>query len=436
MKSFYSKVLKKMKYTINLFIMIAIGCIAMFASCEDEKSGSSDLAVDKTDIEVSSIGGMTLISVNTDLTWTASANANWVNLEPASGNGSGAITVKFDSCTGPRRTAEIIVYSGSFTKTVNVLQRGNQKEDYWKTGDVIALHRHILGNGVAVVILGDGFDREDCRKGGVYEYNCQKLANLFLSMPVIRDLTDYIDVFARVDVSRERGVRNCVINEEEVNCTDNAYGAGGIWYRWDKAMENATLAAGKDDRSIIFMGNGPIGGFVNEHGIAIYSADEPNKPYWMMHEFCGHVLGAFPDLYYNEGNELDEGAKRVLDEGHRNGDYLMLDYNRDPETVYWKDFINKDGYTNIGIFPAPLWNWLLVGEVVSCEAITSSVMYGPVAHYTVMERYQLWRKILTRAGVTAVGIGDFKEYDKENKFDDDFSWDRYEDWHDDRIWNY
>jgi hypothetical protein len=425
-----------MKYTINLFLIIAIGSLLMFTSCE-EKSRNSGLTLDKADIEVLSIGGMTLINVNTEQTWTAGVDANWVTVSPVSGNGSGAITVKFDSCVGARRTAEITVASGSIIKTVNVLQRGNQKDDYWKNGEVIKLHRHTVGEGVVVVILGDGFDREDCRKGGVYEYNCRKLTDLFLSMPVIRDYTAYFDVFARVDISRERGVRNCVAEVEAgrpENCPDNAYGAGHPDFNWDKMQANATLTAGKDDRSIIYMANGMVGGHVI-FDIAVFSANEPNKPYWMMHEFCGHVLGGFPDLYYNEGKAIvEENDSVYLDACHRDGEYLMLDYKKDPKKVYWADFINQDGYTNVGIYPAPWWQWIQVGAgIVSCEDISTSVMYGPTAHYTVMERYQLWRKIQRRAGFTTITIAEFKEYDKTNKIDSDWTWDKYDNWTDDRI---
>jgi hypothetical protein len=441
MKSYYLKVFKEMKYTVNLFLTIAIACIAMFASCEDEsKSGSSDLEIDKTDIEVSSIGGITLISVNTGLTWTASANANWVNLEPASGNGSGAITVKFDSCTGPQRTAEIIVYSGSIAKTVNVLQRGNQREEYWKQGEIIKLHQHYSQYGsIAIVIIGDGFDKEDCKKGGMYESNCRKLADLFLSMPVIRDYAHCFDILARVDISRERGVRNCVADIEDGHrekCADNAYGSGHDDLRWDKIRSNATLTAGKDDRSVIFMANGMIGGAAYGD-IAVYSANEPKKHYWMMHEFAGHIVGKFPDLYYIYGDApATDGTRQAIDFAHQNGEMLMFDYKTDPEEVYWRDFINKDSYTEVGVFPAAYWD-LKLGELTSCESVYTSTMFNEAnAHYTVMERYQLWRQILIRSGEslnTPPTIVNFKAYDKVNLFDSDWTWDRYDNWIDDRV---
>ncbi|MDR1583687.1 MAG: hypothetical protein LBS55_10620 [Prevotellaceae bacterium] len=315
-----------------------------------------------------------------------------------------------------------------------VLHSFSNSNAYYKTGDVISLHRHTVGNGIAVVIIGDGFDREDCRKDGVYEYNCQKLTELFLSMPVIRDFKDYFDVFARVDVSQERGARNCVDTPD--NCPDNAYGSGHPDLNWDKIEENATLATGgKTDRSIIFMANGMIGGHVINN-IAIYSANEPNKAYWMMHEFAGHVLGHFPDLYYITGEApVQESTKAAFDHGHGIGEFLMFEWRDDPKEVYWKDFIGQSGYEMVGVYPAAYWD-LKFGSMFSCENIFTSVMYGLESpRYTVMERYQLWRFIQQRAGFTTVTIDEFKKYDVVNLKETDWSWNRYKEWTDDRIWN-
>jgi hypothetical protein len=304
---------------------------------------------------------------------------------------------------------------------------------YYQTGDVMELHRHSVGNGIAVVILGDGFDREDCRKGGVYEDNCRKLAEVFLAMPVVRDFKEYFDVLARVDVSADRGARNCV--ETPDRCPDNAYGAGHPDFEWDKMHATATLVAGKDDRSIIYMANGMVGGHVIAN-VAVYSANEPNKLYWMMHEFAGHVLGGLPDLYYIDGeNPLDEGAKKAFDEGHKGGSFLMFDWTKDPERVFWKDFIGRPGYEKVGVYPAAIWG-LKLGEVTTCEDIHTSVMFGPAAHFTVMERYQLWWQIQTRAGFP-VSLDRFIEYDAVNLSDTDLSWAPYKplDWTDNRIWS-
>jgi hypothetical protein len=250
-------------------------------------------------------------------------------------------------------------------------------------------------------------------------------------MPVVRDFKDYFDIIARVDVSKDRGARNCVGNPNM--CPDNAYGSGHEDLYWDKIQTNATVAAGKADRSVILMANGMIGGHVIWN-VAIYSANEPNKAYWMMHEFTGHVLGSLFDLYYITGDVMaTEGTRKAIDEWHNGGDGLQFDWRTDPKEVYWKDFIGRPGYEMVGVWPSALWD-LKLGQLTTCEDYNNSVMYGPTAHYTVMERYQIWRKIRERAGFTIVTIDEFLKYDVVNLGDTDGSWNPYEEWTDDRIW--
>jgi hypothetical protein len=319
---------------------------------------------------------------------------------------------------------------------VVICAKAQNDNDYYKTGDVIRLHRHTVGNGVAVVILGDGFDRNDCRKGGVYEDNCRKLTDLFLAMPVIRDFKSYFDVSARVDVSKERGVRNCV--NDLSNCPDNAYGIGHPDLNWDKIGKNATKTAGKKDRSVIFMGNGGIGGAAYGD-LAVYSANDPNKLYWMMHEFAGHVVAGLPDLYPGIWGDrlLDAALKSELDENHVVGDHLMLDWHSQPDSVYWKDFIGRPGYDKVGVYPSG-WYGIKFGEIFTCEKHTSSVMCDYIPYFTVMERYQLWRKLQRRAGFPITSIDKFIEYDAVNLKETDPSWTPYKslDWADDRIYSY
>jgi hypothetical protein len=430
-----------MKSSVKLFLVSAILSIAMFTTCKDDKGAdSSSLKLDKKTVDVLAMGGITLINVSTDREWTASVDVDWVKISPASGSGSGLVNVTIDPrVSGARRSAFVTFESGASIEKVEIQQRGNLVSDYYTTGEVIRLHRSTRTNpgeqGIAIVFIGDGFDREDCRKGGFYESHCRRLADLFLSMPVVRDFKDYFDIYARVDISRERGVRNCVDRPEL--CPDNVYGSGHPEINFNKAYENAKLTAGKEQFWYIFIGNGMIGGYAMGNS-AIYSTNEVNKPYWMMHEFAGHALGGFPDLYYIQGDGiLNEEDKDMFDNNHNIGELLMYDWQKDPAKVYWKDFIGQPGYENVGIYPGGYCYWsrcIKFGECVCCEDIFTDVMYGPTAHYSVMERYQLWQRIQRAAGSTVITFDEFKEYDKVNLLDADYGWDRYDHWQDDRTW--
>ncbi|MDR1594532.1 MAG: hypothetical protein LBS43_08645 [Prevotellaceae bacterium] len=126
-----------MKHIMNLFLIIALISIAMFTACSDDKtSNPSSLTIDQTEVDVLAIGGQTLINVITDLTWNATADADWIRISPASGNGSGIVNVEIDRHLGTRRTAKISFTAGAISKTVNILQRGQIPEMYFLSSDI------------------------------------------------------------------------------------------------------------------------------------------------------------------------------------------------------------------------------------------------------------------------------------------------------------
>jgi hypothetical protein len=185
------------------------------------------------------------------------------------------------------------------------------------------------------------------------------------------------------------------------------------------------------------MGNGGIGGYAMGE-MAAYSANEDNKAYWMMHEFAGHVIGHLPDMYFQSfgGSPLDAGARRMIDDNHAGGELLMLDYRKDTATVYWTRFINHPDYPEVGVFPSGHYT-VRYPDLTTCEFIDNVVMNRDIPHFSVMERYQIWRQIQRRAGFTTFTIDAFMEYDKVNLGVVE-TWRDYEhvSWSDARIWSY
>jgi hypothetical protein len=421
---------KEMRRIIKLVLVSIVASIAMFVACKDDDSDSSSLPViDQTEFDIPAYGGMSVIRINSDKKWNISVdNPEWVKItdetdavEITEIKGPGVVRVNVESLpvnskgypVGERRNAIITFSDESTSEKVYIQQRGFQEDTNYKTGEVLKLWTHTKGDGIRVIIICDGFDRHDCEYGGLLEDMCVKLENMFLSMPIIRDFKEYFDVWARVDVSRERGSRNCVLTPND--CPPNAYGSGHSDLDWNKIYVNAAEAAEGKDRSIIFMSNGMIGGAAYGD-LAVYSAADPENGYWMIHEFAGHVIGRFPDLYAaSHGTGKSSPAFRaMLDSNHAIGELCMLDWQTDSTKVFWKDFIKRPGYSRVGIYPTGYYS-VKHGEVYTCEPTFYSAMDDRNMYYTVMERYQLWRQIQVRAGITSnPKMDDFIEYDKIN----------------------
>ncbi|HEY7057194.1 MAG TPA: BACON domain-containing protein, partial [Vicinamibacterales bacterium] len=61
--------------------------------------------------QIAAAGGQTSLGVSTNAlcVWTASTNAPWATVSPATGKGSASITVTADSNSGPERTATVSI---------------------------------------------------------------------------------------------------------------------------------------------------------------------------------------------------------------------------------------------------------------------------------------------------------------------------------------
>ena len=113
---------------------LLIGMLAMAASvaCNrtEEPVETPKLDVDKATVEVAATAGEASFNVTSNQNWVATADADWVSLEPASGAASEkAVAVKVtaeDNETTAAREATVTVKAGELTKTVKVNQTAGQ----------------------------------------------------------------------------------------------------------------------------------------------------------------------------------------------------------------------------------------------------------------------------------------------------------------------
>ena len=106
--------------------MLAIA--AAVACKQDEPVVTPKLDVSGTSVSLAAASAEGSFTVTSNQKWTASADAAWVGLNPASGDASDkAVTVKVtaeDNTSAEARTATVTVKAGSLTKTVSVSQAG------------------------------------------------------------------------------------------------------------------------------------------------------------------------------------------------------------------------------------------------------------------------------------------------------------------------
>ena len=115
-------------------LLIGMLAIAGAVACkQDEPVVEPSLDVAPAAVSVTATAGETTFDVTSNQAWVATADADWVSLEPANGEASDkAVTVKVtteDNETAEARKATVTVKAGELTKTVEVTQAAAQTED-------------------------------------------------------------------------------------------------------------------------------------------------------------------------------------------------------------------------------------------------------------------------------------------------------------------
>ena len=108
-------------------ILCGVLAIAAAVACKpDDVVETPKLEVDKTAVSVAAEAGQATFNVTTNQDWTASADADWVSVNPNNGKASDkAVAVKVtadDNATEAARTATVTVKAGTLSKTVKVTQ--------------------------------------------------------------------------------------------------------------------------------------------------------------------------------------------------------------------------------------------------------------------------------------------------------------------------
>ena len=108
-------------------ILCGVLAIAAAVACKpDDVVETPKLDVDKTAVSVTAEAGQATFNVTTNQDWTASADADWVSVNPNNGKASDkAVAVKVtaeDNATEAERTATVTVKAGTLSKTVKVTQ--------------------------------------------------------------------------------------------------------------------------------------------------------------------------------------------------------------------------------------------------------------------------------------------------------------------------
>ena len=123
-----NKIIMKIKH-----LLIGLFAVAATVACTQEQPAETPkLEVDKEAVSLAATAAESSFNVTSNQAWAATADADWVTLDPASGEAATeAVAVKVtaeDNTAKEARTAKVTVKAGELTKTVTVTQAAAGEE--------------------------------------------------------------------------------------------------------------------------------------------------------------------------------------------------------------------------------------------------------------------------------------------------------------------
>lgn len=256
--------------------------------------------------------------------------------------------------------------------TVKISQQGGQvleSVDFSEDGKIDTLQQHAKGEGIPIVLMGDGFVDQELADGTYRRVMEKAMENLFTEEPV-KSLREYFDVFMINAVSENNdfgmgyktafscklaGGNSTVIKGDDVSV--QVY-VGKVLKEEKKRNSLAVVVLNTsvyaDTTYFGYQdGNGKFIEFAIAYCPVIETLESEHFRQVLVHEAVGHGFGKLEDeyVYPDKGNvtTLEMQQIRTM---QANGWAQNVDFTASKDTVLWASFLTDSRYQNehLGVY--------------------------------------------------------------------------------------
>lgn len=292
-----------------------------------------------------------------------------------------------------------------------------ESTDYSKDGEVVTLQRAIVGTGINIVILGDGFVDKDMNVGGKFETWAKDAMEAFFNVEPVKSFRNRFNVYCVKAVSKNEGIGSF---RESVFLTQYGDGSmvGGDNIKCKQYALKVTSLSDLSNTTIITILNDP-----KYAGTCYMYSDNSSISYCpyvgydkeqfaqiIHHEAVGHGFGKLADEYSYNGRIKASLVKSYRDDYYTRQWWSNIDFTSDTPKVKWNTFLNDILYsTTVGIFEGGAT--YLLGVYRPSE---NSIMRYNVGDFNAPSRLEIYRRIMEFSG-DAYSYNNFIQYDAINR---------------------
>lgn len=366
-----------------------------------------------------------------EMAWTVADKPDWITVTPSSGTGKTDVTITFATMARTDDTFEReewngtqYISSGTYKGRAGevvfeLTAKGNQSSlrveqfDYdWNDGDVKTVQTHSVGDGINIVLTGDGYDAMDIADGTMLADMDEAVEHFFDLEPyhTYRDRFNVYYVFAE---SAESGIGtlNTIVDNKFGSTTgESRLVPPDTELIFSYALKSPVTAETLKDALVILIDNTSIYEgvtYMYGDGSAIACCPKSSLAYpydfrgIVQHEAGGHGFGKLGDeyIYHNAfigtclcQDGCDHGE--VFNMMKARGWYRNLEFTGNMYDVAWSHLIfNPDYSDKVDIYEG---GYMHNRGVFRSEA--TSCMNNNIPYYSAISRQAMVERILTLSG--------------------------------------
>ena len=318
---------------------------------------------------------------------------------------------------------------------VETLFSGNYEDD----GKVTVLQEHTAGNGIPLVLMGDGFIDTEIKSGYYGQVMDKAVENIFTEHP-ISELKEYFDIYSVTVVSPANTFGS---GQTALGCWMDAGTSTGVGGDDEAVQTYAQKVEGieLDNTQVVVILNSDAykgtnynywysDGRPSDFSIAYFpiiadrQGDTPDRQgdasdnlesedfrRVLVHETVGHGIGKLDDEYAYEENpvmptdEMEQRRQQQQDFGW----WQNVDFTDNAEEVLWSDFLFDTRYDGqgLGIFEGACT--YMTGAYRSTE---ESMMRNNIQGFNAPSRRAIYNNIIQRGEGRTPSLEEFIDFDQ------------------------